>query len=255
VIRAATWNLHRLGDPAAGRDEADIAALGAVLGALDADVLALQEVAEAAALDALLEAVPGPRRYAWAFEGRPAGLWDDAQGVALAWDCRRPPVAIEAVPGPPRRALAGLFDGIWFASAHLVAGWPDPDDVGAARYRREQARSLEAWGRGRSGVLMGDFNAQRPAEEQDSLGPLLALRWTWPPLEPDPRGGGAATLWTRGRAMDHVLWSPDLSARSALAIHAFDAGAAVDPVRTSDHRPVVVTLARTTRAPPQCRPS
>lgn len=244
VIRVATLNLHRLG--AAPRGDADVDALGRLIGSLDADVIGLQEVHADAALDGLLARVPGG--YRWRRGRAAVGLRDDAMGVAIAWRGGRTPAEVVAVPGPGRRSLAARIGGTWIVTAHFAAGWPDPLDPVASVLRRAQAQAVADWGVGRQLILLGDLNAPRVATGADdapvaaSLDPLRFTGWTWPEASPDPRGGGSATMWTRGRVVDHVMWSPHFVALEGPRVVAFDLDGGVDPVRTTDHRPVVATL-------------
>jgi endonuclease/exonuclease/phosphatase family metal-dependent hydrolase len=244
VIRVATLNLHRLGE--APRDDDDVDALGTLIASLDADVLGLQEICSDASLDGLLARTPGG--YLWRRGGAPVGLRHDALGVALVWRGGRTPSEVVAIPGPGRRCLAARMGGTWFVTAHFVAGWPDPLDPAASAVRRAQAQAVADWGIGRQLILLGDLNAPRAAacpDEVDlaaSLDPLRSAGWTWPAASPDLRGGGGATMWTRGRVVDHMMWSPHFVAVDGPRVVAFDVVGGVDPVRTTDHRPVVATL-------------
>jgi endonuclease/exonuclease/phosphatase family metal-dependent hydrolase len=219
VLRAATWNVHGC----VGRDgRRDPRRTAAVLDALAADVIALQEVDER--MDAQLDLLA---RDAHVVHGPTLRTARGAYGNALL--CARPPDEIERVdltvaPREPRGAVRARLPGdppLHVVATHLgLRGWERAQQV---------ARLLELVERLSPPVLLlGDLNEWR------GRGALTPLAARLAPL-PAPRSFPARlpTLrLDRGFASRETL----VSARAVVARFA-EARAA------SDHLPVVYEVA------------
>jgi endonuclease/exonuclease/phosphatase family metal-dependent hydrolase len=257
-VRLATFNLLHGRSLSDGNVHADRVA-GAVAG-LNADVLGLQEVDRAQPRSGLLdltaiaaEAMQAPvHRFAAAVVGTPGEAWqpwrsddDNAHplyGIALVsrfpvlrWQITRlPPAPIRSpvyVPkagilllkDEPRVLLAAVLDTpdgpITVATTHLsfVPGWN-------VRQLRTAIRALHALPAPR--ILLGDLNLPAgPARAFSGWHPL-ARTATYP--SPAPKA-----------QLDHVLADPDGRDRLGQVI-----GACAPQAAVSDHRPLVVELAR-----------
>lgn len=259
-MRIATFNIFWLGTPRLARltrRPEDEAALVAVLRALDADVLAFQEIVDMELLEDLLaRASEGtPRRPtlrdadgAYLTTGRMRRRRSHLQKIALAYDATAlelvelpspaPRHGLHAYPGPRRPLLARFrhrHSGLHFtvANVHLKSGDPaEPADAPPALVRAAECRAVAAWLASHAddtAVLLGDFNAP---PEHPSLAPLTTMLpgWTRPePSYPPPSlsPDGSDERWTsfpRRSILDHVYLSPE-AARRLLApptVCAFD---------------------------------
>ncbi|MCA7118023.1 MAG: endonuclease/exonuclease/phosphatase family protein [Acidibrevibacterium sp.] len=261
-IKLATWNLEWLttrdaGDPALPPDVTpkrpeDIAALRAVAGRLDADVIAIEEVdgAQVAA------AVFAPERYAVYMTGDRV-----VQRVGFAvrrdWHVIAHPDLTALDPYPPQ-ARAHLRSGaditldlpggqLRLLALHLKAGCHS-DRLAESRrpachVLQAQARVLESWiaARARADeafVVIGDFN--RRAEGDDDFAAALAEA---APLT-EATAGHASPCWGGEPFIDRVFlggaaqrWLAPDSLRVLV-----DHGADRQTKRLSDHCPVSVRL-------------
>lgn len=150
------------------RDEDDIQAVAQVIRAIDAPLLGLQEIGDAAMMDRLVAHLPG-YRYVLGTSGR-------AQHCALLWDSHRAAVGrasewpdindgLEKSEGTLRAPLVatarvGNFDFL-FVVVHLKAMF----DERSVRMRRVQTQRLRArldeWARAQPDkdvIMVGDFN-------------------------------------------------------------------------------------------------
>ena len=260
VVRVATWNVHDLFDevdrvgppgdldpvPTPAEVEAKLDRVAAVLERIDADVVLLQEVENAALLDRLAERAGYPE--ARLLEG------NDPRGIDVGLLSRR---RVEAYTGHvgevgpdgrplwPRDAVEAVVDlgarPLVLVGTHLSSHLSDPDGT----RRRLQATRLRALGdaaaAGHPGALVlvgGDLNDEAAAA---ALLPLLGDgRWI------DPDAGvpvGLGFTWSDGAArsaLDHLL----IAADQAAALVAAGVVGGTDVAAASDHRPVVVDLAR-----------
>ncbi|HET9594945.1 MAG TPA: endonuclease/exonuclease/phosphatase family protein [Anaeromyxobacteraceae bacterium] len=260
VVRLATWNVHDLFDevdraaPPGAQDlvpthaevEAKLARVGAVVGTLDADVVALQEVEN---LDLLRRLAQGPL----AGLGYDAFLVEggDPRGIDVGVLSRVPVLrwvshlGDRAADGAPlfARDLAEVHLGVGRAevvlvAAHLVSRL-DPSKDGRRREQAARARAVVDALAGSPArplvVLMGDLN---DLADGWPLAPLLADRgladlgatlgpagWTW-------AGGG------RRERIDYAL-VPRAQASTVASVQVV-AGTEVEAA--SDHRPLVVDL-------------
>ncbi|MFD3006599.1 ExeM/NucH family extracellular endonuclease [Thermus tengchongensis] len=261
------------------------AKLVAALSALDADVVALQEVQNngAEALEALVQALNerlGPGTYAYVPDPQ-GGLGCDAIKVGLLYK----PSRVERV-GEPLALASATFEryplaqafrdkatgGVFTAvSVHLKSkGSCDASDPDTGQgcwngRRTAQARELADWVEGTlkamdpDVLVLGDFNAY---EEED---PLVLLRDRG--LSPLLRGHYTYVFQGLTGALDHAYATPSLTAqvRGALVWHInadeprvldytlaykADDRYAPDPYRSSDHDPLLLALALTADAPP-----
>ncbi len=261
ALRIVTWNVHDLFDeidrtaspgeeddvPSPAEVEGKLARVGRVLHELDADVLVLQEVENAALLERLAAGqLPGGGYRAVLREGHdprgidvgvlarvpfsvgPTHLEDRAPDGRLLWS--RDVLEIHVDLGTRPVVLLG---------AHLVsrvdAGEDERRRLQAARLR-QLADEVHAGSTATAVLIVGDLN-DVPGSE--SLAPLLedgafvdlAARqgregvWTW-------SGGGAQ------ERLDYAL--VDAAHRSLVTRVAVQVGA--DVTAASDHRPVVVDL-------------
>lgn len=256
ALTLASWNLQFLDVPGRGhtpRAAADYAALKRYADKLDADVVAVQEVASPEALGELFS----PRDYAFYLAGKggaqrvgfvyrrslAATLEPDLDGLALGGDLRAGADLLLSVGGKKLRILAVHL------KAYCATDSLDAPSEHCAKLKA-QLPALEAWvdARAREGVpfvVIGDFNrviAARDdalyAELDDHEPPSLALR--------------PASLRTqtrcRGRArdaIDHVL----LGGRAITALRepglvelAYEPADLDARVQLSDHCPIEVTL-------------
>ena len=264
-LRIATWNVEHLaeadGTGCRPRTGPEYDALRDYVIALDADVVAFQEVEsvkaaervfDPAVYEIVMEARPGSNRQS-ACRGRD-GLFirsqkvgfavrrdldierhDDLTGLQLGDPDLRSGVDIRVTPpgGRPLRLLA----------VHLKSGCASGSDTEACPVLFSQVPLVEAWIDARAdepvdSVVLGDFN-RRLATANDPV-------WAdWDDGEPagadliEASGGRAATCNPRYAAfIDFIL----LDARAAARQEAFEeVGYAGPPL--SDHCAVVVTLA------------
>ncbi|MCS4503192.1 ExeM/NucH family extracellular endonuclease [Arhodomonas aquaeolei] len=274
--RVASLNLENYfitrggrGAPTAASFRAQQRRLVAALTALDADVLALQEIENRPAavrrlVAALNRSLPGARHYRSAAAGRDRGgavlrnalLYRPSrfsvERVVLDQDRthNRAPVAARLRDARGRRA--------WVVSVHFKSrgGCPAEGDAdrGAgcwARRRTRQARALSVWLHGLAGgdraLVLGDFNTY-PGEP-----PLRVLaggrRLQALAVRHIPPGQRYSYVY-RGRAglLDHALATPGL-AESVRGVRLWHINADEPPVaagrgpwRSSDHDPLLVDL-------------
>lgn len=224
-MRVASWNLWwRYGDWQSRRP-----AIERTLGALDADVIALQEVWHTST-ENLAESLAADLGYHCAFAASPApGKWqrrigDDSIGIGNAILSRWPIVDERAVrlpsgdaPDEGRMALHAWIESphgsLPFVCTHLNSGW------GHSTIRADQLRTtaelIRDEGRGECPpVLCGDFNAAEDFDEvralagkRDLLVPDLVLVDAWTFLRPGEMGH------TWDRRNPHVEASNEPSAR------------------------------------------
>lgn len=279
-----TTPLDRRGATSQQELERQRAKLVAALTALDADVVALQEVQNngATAIQALVDALNaalGPGTYAYVPDPE-GGLGCDAIKVGLIYK----PARVEPVGAPKAlqtptferyplaqafrdKATGGVFTAV---SVHLKSkGSCDPSDPDTGQgcwngRRTAQAQALADWVDTLKAVdpdvvVLGDFNAY---EEEDPLA-LLRSRGLVPLLS----GHHTYVYMGLSGALDHAYATPSLSAqvRGALAwaINAEeprvldytlankpDDRFAPDPYRSSDHNPLFLRLELASDRPP-----
>ena len=261
-------------DPAAARAHRD--AVGAVVRSLDADLVLLTEVESLETLQLLAEESLADMGYtAVLVDGR-----DTFTGQDVGLLTRLP---VEAAGRTDERVPVGLGDDLYGVSKNLwvrldLGGTPvtvvgvhflaRPDDVERRPRRQAQAEVVRRLiaaevAAGREVVALGDFNdfddvaldrrGSRPITDV-----LATVKRAGPGPADDlvnvmgdvPQAQRFTALYDRNRndavdagelsAIDHVLLSPALYRRvvDVRYVHAHD------PLRVSDHFPVVVTLAR-----------
>lgn len=257
-LRVLTWNLWGRGGPW----EARHAAIAATVGALQPDVVALQEVWEERGRNqaALLAATLG---FDHVFEGRPtAGGVSIGNAVLARW-----PIAereARPLPAPPelqelrnviRARIAGPRGALDVYCTHL--NWKFEQSA----VRQEQVRMLarfvaDATGDGFPPVLTGDFNAVADAEEIRMLTgrtavpvPGLAFHDAW-----DVAGdGGPGTTWRNAnpwarldlepdRRIDYVFVGLPRTGGAGHVLACRLAGDPVDGLHPSDHLGVLAEL-------------
>lgn len=233
MIRVATFNLHWLGHPRAGRAAADHARLADVLRAVDADLWALQEVDDLALLARLL-----PRPYTLytgvrrPYPLKPVIAVDPRRVRVYGWEAR-------VAPAGRRKPLVLDVEGdvgrFRFVCVHL-----------AARDAAARAEEVSALGQLPGPVVYaGDFNAG--AATLGALGdPRFPSTWTsWQaraPIDGFVVRGAAVTqvhavafdLAHDGRAHHHRGRRVELRPE----VH----GDVPELYAVSDHRPVVGRL-------------
>jgi endonuclease/exonuclease/phosphatase family metal-dependent hydrolase len=251
-MKIATFNVYWFGTTRSGivdRTPDDDALVAGVLGALDADVIALEEICDLPRLEGVLRAASAisgrdlRARVGEAFvtSARPAELADGAaQKVVYAWDAGAVElVAWGALSGGPalRPPLLATFRDragatLTLGAVHLksgVMGAPLSDPSVALRLR--EAEVLARWAQGAplgpagpltagagAMALLGDFNARL---HDDSMAPLVSLPgWDWPrPALPD------AAPWTTyldREVIDHIGVSPGARLIGGSRGYAFD---------------------------------
>lgn len=265
-LTVVTWNMEHLaeqnGTGCRPREDADYAALRTQADALDADVVAFQEVESAAAAARVFD----PARYQIVMEDRVGTgrggacrenptLHIQAQrvGFAIRRDLRidrRPDLTALQLQDPDLRSGVDVIvrpragRPLRLLAVHLKSGCAAGESAAACPVLLRQSPVLEEWMEDRLAepdrfVVLGDFN-RRLGLSQDRL-------WAdW--NDDDPRGAtfvdaargqGAACDPRYPDFIDHVV----LDGRAAADLRGFRevryAGAAL-----SDHCPIAVTLAR-----------
>lgn len=257
VIRLATWNVHDLFDevdrldppgaldevPSAAEVEDKLGRVAAVLAALDADAVLLQEVEHLPLLARLAVRCGYPE--ARLLEG------NDPRGIDVALLSRVPVAAYlghaadlspDGRPLWPRDAVETVLElggrRLAWLGTHLSSHLSDPAGarraLQAGRLRALADQAAARW-EAAAVVIGGDLNDEASAP---SLAPLLG-DGAW--LDADLVAGVGAWTWSDGgrrEALDH------------LALRAADAGALLsarvvggaDVAVASDHRPVVLDL-------------
>jgi len=251
-MKIATFNVYWFGTSRTGiveRAPEDDALVARVLGALDADVVALEEICDLPRLDAALRAasaISGRDLRArvedtYVTSARPAELADGAsQKVVYAWDAGAVELlAWGALGGGPalRPPLLATFRDrggatLTLGAVHLKSGLmgaPLSDPAVALRLR--EAEHLARWAGGAAVgpagpmvagpgaiALLGDFNARL---HDDSMAPLVTLPgWSWPrPTLPE------ASPWTTyldREVIDHIGVSPGARVVGATRAYAYD---------------------------------
>lgn len=233
-LRVVSWNVEFLDAPGRGRNGRSAEQLGSMardLAALEADIVVLQEVASAEAVQALVgedwtvqvESRRSDQRLAFAL--RP-GL--DAAFSEL------PELSVS---GGLRRGLVAQVGELQVLNVHLKAGcqW-DPLTRGeTCQTLGEQAQVLETWLDARASepvLIVGDFNRQLTTDDElwralDD-GEPSGLRLTAPLLDQRDQCPGSR----HRHPIDHAVATAqvgDLVARQA-------------PVQGSDHCPIVVEI-------------
>ncbi len=225
-LTVATWNIR------AGKD-ASLDALADRIAALDADVVALQEVEvgtdNAGGLDQSWELAKrlGMERAFTSTLSRDGGLY----GVALL--SKRPIRSIKRIELPgamglePRVVLDAIVDDDGRA-LHVLVTHADVLPWAGARHATAIAEAIKARV-GEGVVLLGDFNLTPAARE---LGDLVraGLHDTVAPFDARPTG----PPWPRRSRIDYVFMDAPMASRVETA--------AVIDTDGSDHLPVVVRL-------------
>ena len=262
------------GDPARARAHRD--AVGAVVRSLDADLVVMPETENLNALTLLVEESLGGMGYTpWLVDGRDTFTGQDVGLLSR--------LAVEATGRTDERAPVGVTDDRYGVSKNLWArldlqGTPvtvigvhflaRPDDAERRPRREAQAEvirqlvaaEIEA---GREVIVLGDFNDfdDHVPDRRSSqpISDVLAIVKRAGPGDADdlvnvigdvPQAQRFTSLYDRNAngtvddgelsAIDHVLLSPALYRRvvDVRYVHSHD------PLRVSDHFPVVVTLSR-----------
>ena len=255
-VRVAAWNLEHLDDAngagCVGRTDEDYVALAERIDALGADVIAFQEVENAAAAERVfdserwsVEVSARPSTgYGFACRGRPEGrLGHLATGIAVRARLEYTRNAdVSALDAGSRFRRWGTDvtvtrggESLRVLSVHLKSGcWSAREDGHRSRESdcetlREQMEALTAWmaerrEAGEPFVIAGDFN-RRLAIPDD---------WAWSLLTED---APALSLPTAGRIsrcderypefIDHLLFDAD--SRVSMAPDAFEEGERSDP--------------------------
>jgi endonuclease/exonuclease/phosphatase family metal-dependent hydrolase len=246
------------------KPEAEKAALRTVIRALGADVLALQEIGSAAALEELRRDLRAEGLDYPAAAFLEAG--DRARHVALL--ARRPFLAVRPHPDLPfhylggeERVKRGLLEAVVATPlgeltvfvVHLKSRLTErADDPGAAIRRAGEAAAVRACVRERfpdpaSGrfVILGDCNDGAHSPALRRLACAGTTRVAWPLPLADSRGESWTEYFRRGDTyaeLDEILVSPGLKAAvrppGARIYDGPGAGTA------SDHRPVLAVLQR-----------
>ena len=257
VVRIATWNVHDLFDevdqlgppgplddvPGAAAVEAKLGRIAAVLVALDADVILLQEVEDLSLLARLA-----------ARSGYPAArllTGNDPRGIDVALLSRLPVVAYQGHAGDvgldgrllwPRDAVEAVLDAAgWrlvLLGTHLSSYLSDPSGARraqqAARLRALADGASRRWGAALV-VVGGDLTAEADAP---ALAPLLS-DGGW--LDVGAGLGPGGWTWSDGasrRALDHLV----LRAADADAVLSVAVVGGSEVAAASDHRPIVLDL-------------
>lgn len=216
-LRIATFNVHH----GQGRDgRIDLARTASVLDALDADLIALQEldrgtprsgnVDQVAAMQQLI----GMTLHFWPTLKPYAG---GEYGIALAARARLDTTFVElprSARGEPRGAVLATLEDVTVVATHLAKADPD-------RALQTQALAELAAGATTPSVIAGDLNQSR-----SSLGPLLRAGFT-----AGPRRATVPPWWLL-RQIDFVLAGPGLRITELRTV----------ATEASDHRPLVATV-------------
>lgn len=261
------------------RDADDDRRLGALIASLDADLIALEEVVEPAALEALLVTMePSWRVRDVAGEFVSNAATEDPQ-VVWAWRSDRVDLLRwTRIPKPEsvslgrghRAPVLGVFrhraSGLELACVvvHAKSGAPQwlPGPNADAEKRVKQFVILREWLDAAPEnfvrpmrLVTGDFNSLADSTELREL--ITGSMADWSVLTPTFKPVGArreSTLTDRGCVIDHFVVSPELRSllKAAPEVYAFDEDPAfLDDAspdarvwkRTTDHRPVTLTIA------------
>lgn len=272
TITLATYNVENYGSvdrmTEAGfrsdypKPEAEKTALRTVIRALHADVLALQEIGSASALEELRRDLK-----AEGLEYRHSAFLEAADAERhLALLSRLPLLAIRlhaslafAYRGGEERVKRGLLEAVVGTASgdltifvlHLKSHLTEwPDDPEAAARRAAEAGAIRACvcerfpdrSSGRF-VILGDCNdgARSPALRRLAYAGAAAVAWRLPAV--DSRGEAWTEFYRRGESyvtLDHVLVSPQLRAAVCGGSARIYDGPGVG--EASDHRPVLAIL-------------
>jgi endonuclease/exonuclease/phosphatase family metal-dependent hydrolase len=257
VVRLVTWNVHDLFDqkeqpgspglldlhPSAAEVEARLRGIAAVLAALDADVVLLQEVEDLPLLRRLADRAGFPE--ARLVEG------NDPRGIDVGLLSRLPVQAYLSHAddlGPdgrrlwPRDAVEAVLDAggrrLLLLGTHLSSRLSDPAGarrrLQAARLRELADLAVARW-TPRLALVGGDLNAE---QTEAALEPLLG-DGGW--LDADGAAGPEGWTWTDGASrasLDHLIFR----ACDASALLAAGAAGGREALAASDHRPVLLDL-------------
>jgi len=237
-------------------------ALRAVIRALDADVLALQEMGPAGYLSELQRDLQAE------------GLNYPYKTLAEAGDTERHLAVLSRIPfrrvqvhdnldfryfGEPARVKRGLLevvvavDGaeLTLFMVHLRSRFTDrPDDPNAATFRAGEAKAIRDFVLGRFPdpvfarfIIMGDFNDTRNSKALRLLTRRGSTIIAVPARAVDRNGEAWTYCYSKEDAysrVDYILASPAvMSAAAAEGAHIYDGPGVGD---ASDHRPVVITV-------------
>jgi len=251
TLTIATWNLAWFGDPERGPsdDALQLERVVTILGQLDADLIALQEVASPDAFAEVRTRLPGyggvlsdhawPQQLGLLYRSERLRLLE-VQSIEGLDDAGRPPLwlrvgqqrGFEPIEVVVLHAKAGTLEADWRARNRLAGGLHD-----ALAGRSDAA--------GRS-IILGDFNDQLGAslvEGFDSPYAALIASWSAPTAVLESSPVDATSVW--GAVLDHVLVGKDLGdgAASADALGDRLLWSYPDYAETvSDHFPVVVGM-------------
>ena len=271
-LRVATWNLEHLDDAngagCVGREDADYTALAERIDALGADVIAFQEVENAAAAERVFDSerwdveVSSRRStgYGFACRGRPEGrLGHLATSIAVREGLEYTRNAdVSALDAGSRFRRWGTDvtvtrggESLRVLSVHLKSGcWGAREDGQASRESdcetlREQMEALTDWvadrrDTGEAFVVAGDFNRRLGVPDD----------WAWALLTED---APALSLPTEGRIsrcderypefIDHLVFDAD--SRVSMALGSFE-----EAERSTPHPDHCAVLAHLRVAPP-----
>lgn len=256
TLDVATWNLHGFSTGAEA-----VTLVAQAIDAMDLDVVALQEIAQASRFNQLLQQMPG-----WAGYRAPSGGdWS----LAYLWRTATVSVAGDAIyeifpdDGTPFPRAPLILDGVFAGRSFLVIdnhlkccgdGQLVPDDRGDEEYRRFLAgQMLEGWiadeADGRAVIMVGDLNDRLNDLPADNVFQMFLdrpdlYRFTDWAIAIDPTH--AEWSWGPGEShLDHILVTDELfpaigSCRTMRLDLALAAGTYVNTI--SDHLPVTLVL-------------
>ncbi len=244
TVDVACWNLREFPDhPLA------VARVGDLIASLQLDLVAVEEIDEAGALDAVVARLPGWQAALPTEPGSATGglglLWRSEQITAVAFtlelddDTRFPRPVLRAVAD-----VAGWSEPLALHIVHFKAGTDSTEE----QTRVDQAVAVEAnartWAADRL-LILGDFNE----DTSDPRGDDVFAPWTGDPeLYATPTlpldDSGAITYLPAGVMLDHLIATRALDDRltEAPVIPALEADLFDYQAVVSDHLPLVVRL-------------
>lgn len=226
ALRVLTWNLNWLGDTGPMRgpadDQAQAARVVRVLEQLDADVVALQELAAQSALRALLTSLP-------AYAGV-ASTYTQTQKTALLWkidelelvradslwdleDAGRPPLVVVLRRKREARELTAVV-------IHAKAGRDESSHLQRQRLAAGLHRALAALSPGMPVVVLGDFNDRLHGSiTKGTESPYRIFVDDPAYMTPTARidaADGSSSSYAFGPSVDHIMLRSDASEAAQL---------------------------------------
>ncbi len=259
AVRIGTWNIENLGFRNPLRNDADHAAIGALIAELQVDLLAVQEIGSEAALERVARAIGPDWRFVLGTTGgfresdqaiRVGFLWNDARLELLAaGELLHLPREVDGVPIFHRIPVTACFrsrdGGIDFraVTVHIKASRGELNE----RKRSLEAGLLRDWlqelqenaGEDRDIVVLGDFNHTYDAPAFRVFTQGGAVRYLRP-------GRLGFTIVHFDDPIDMIAVAPGLeeARERTLTVHNARAAKDKDAWRRvySDHVPVTVEL-------------